>query len=142
MPWITFTLFVRFFTSSMYAPDAYQIDRSSLLSHFALCTMFCAVRNNPPRVLLLYCKEGIGDDVLNLADLLTKSGGLQCEFDGYDHLCSHMCPSVTVADASLLLCSKNLGVFSSLPGLSKITCTSELPLANCVRMKRFIRKCA
>ncbi len=73
--------------------------------------MSCAVRNNPPRVLLLYCKEGIGDDVLNLADLLTKSGGLQCEYDGYDHLYQPNWDTWTQrmieeCDFVLLLCSR------------------------------------
>lgn len=47
------------------------------------------MRNNPPRVFLLYCKDpdlndGACDDVLSFADLLSKCGGLKCEFDGYD----------------------------------------------------------
>ncbi len=45
-----------------------------------------AARGRPPRVLLLYCKDpdSNGDDILDLADLLQKSGGMECEYDGYD----------------------------------------------------------
>ena len=82
-----------------------------------------------PQVFLLYCKvpppgkttEQFCDEVLALADLLNRSGGFKCEFDGYN---THKAianwgvwteDNVKESDFVLLLCSPMMSKYLKSP---------------------------